>query len=205
MSFDLGVTGGRIVTIERWRKRVARFGVEIEFHPAFRFENHSGYLPAALVLTKPGLFQTGGRYRAAGRLASGFELGVWSLGPTASPEQIESRKQFYERALEEAAPRGDAAQQFPRSMLDDLASDKPQSLSFVTSAGRSGADYLAQVVCAASYAFEAGAELYDPQQGELRRRRDLRCALAPAGRLPGRRGHGSRRAVHGLGLSGVYR
>jgi hypothetical protein len=41
-----------------------------------------------------------------------------------------------------------------------------QVLTFSTAVGKSGADYLAQVIAAASYALEAGARLDDPQAGE---------------------------------------
>jgi hypothetical protein len=43
-------------------------------------------------------------------------------------------------------------------MMLDIDEDEPQHLSFRTAAGRTGAEYLSQVLCAAAYALEAGAQ-----------------------------------------------
>ncbi len=164
MSFELGVEGGRRVPLERWLRRIDRCGVRVEFHPRFRFETQVGFLPVCVTLTKPTAFPGAVRYHAAGALSAGFELGVWSLGPTASPEERDARRRHYEAMLDD--PRAANPNSLPRLMLERVEQDQPQSLSFSTSGGRSGADYLAQVVCAAAYALEAGARLHDPQQGE---------------------------------------
>ena len=181
MSFALGVEGGRRVSMERWRHRIARCGATVEFHAQFRFEVHTGLVPVAITLVKPTLFPGAARYAAAGARSAGFELGVWSLGPTASPEEREARRQHYEAML--CDPRAAGPGSLPRLMLESLDQDKQQSLSFTTSAGRSGADYLAQVLCAAAYALEAGARLEKVREPGDLIRGDRRSGSDPSAKL----------------------
>lgn len=164
MSFDLLVSGGRPVTIEKWRQRIARFGAVVEFHPGFRFETHFGFLPVAITIDKPTMFPGAARYHSAGRIDAGFSLDV-TLGPAAAPEAIAARRAFFSAMLVESRARGPQATQFPALVLELLDRGEEQSLGFTTPAGRSGADYLAQVVAAAAYALEAGGRLHDPQAG----------------------------------------
>lgn len=176
MSFDLSVHGGRRVFGPAWRLQLAVVGVNVEFHPQFQFATHFGFLPAAITVTQNARFPSVERYRAAGRLSAGFHLDITALGPTAHEDEVAARRNYFEHMKVHA--KNAATVDLANMKLEDVGSDKPQALYFSTPAGRSGADYLAQVVAALTQARRARRWSIRKRARRRRAKRSARCGPA---------------------------
>lgn len=162
MSFDLFANGGKTIAVSEWLHCVRELGAEVELHPSVEVVAHSGWLPTRLVVTSTANFPLLLPFRRAGALHAGFEFDL-EVGPDAPAKMIAIKRAKLERDLEvmeqKLAP--EILLERWRERIANVSTE--QQATFRTPMGRSGAECVAQVLCAAGFALASQGALEDPQ------------------------------------------
>lgn len=170
MAFELVVLGGQPVGLRRLLLQARHLGVELEPHPETlkMFSCYSGWFPVRIAVTRDDLFDGADRFVAAGRLHAGFELELEAFGPGMDAEAFEATLDKFDtwiaRLVREDAPTTviDSIRERRASCARSTTEHHDEQRVYLrTTAGRTGADFIAQTVCAAAWALCAGGSLVD--------------------------------------------
>jgi hypothetical protein len=171
MSFELAVIGGKRVGLRRWFMQTRALGVELEPRAGVNLDCYSGWLPVRLAVTRADLFDGADRFVTAGPLQAGFEFDLEAFGPGLDIETLEDLDTLIATLVQQNTPTIliDSIRA-RRASYERSVTDHPdeQRVYFRTTAGRTGADFIAQTVGAAAWALCAGGSLVD-LQGEFAR------------------------------------
>ena len=166
VSYDLICKGGSAIDAETWRRGMAELGVEVELHPELDMVTHTGLLPTRLAVVSATQVPALRHLVGEGPFEAAFDFQIATPAPDATATLAAVRAAGAARiaALQER----DAPRILVEHIEDGLArvGVDPQRVLFSTSAGRTQADLVGQVIGCAAYAIASGGAFADPQSGE---------------------------------------